>query len=264
MNVTGLTKSQLFLNKVISDEHQKEIDIKLVRLKSGEPIEYIINKAEFYGLDFYVDYRVLVPRNDTEVMVDEVLKTVAILPPVRGKLDGGITLIDVWTGSSCIPISSLENNKEINKAYVIDVSEEALEVSKLNIKKYSLENKIIQINWDLLEEILTWEYKLDKNLIITANLPYIKNEDFDNMDKETMKYEPSLALYWGSKTGFELYEKLINQCFELKGKWYEITLLIEIWFDQYEYSKKYLNDLWLKSEYFKDNGGIWRCIKIEF
>ena len=84
------------------------------------------------------------------------------------------------------------------------------------------------------------------------------------MSDETIKYEPDLALYGWEETGFELYERLIAQCLELRKKWHNITLFIEIGFDQYNYSKKYLENLWLSFEYFKDNGGVWRCIKIEF
>jgi methylase of polypeptide subunit release factors len=116
----------------------------------------------------------------------------------------------------------------------------------------------------------------DESIIITANLPYIKNWDFKNMSFKTLKYEPKMALFWWKNTGFELYEKLINEIIKLKiyksrnlinhkqSDFKVIILFIEIWFDQYEYSKKYLENLWLKYEYFKDNTWIYRCIKINF
>jgi hypothetical protein len=84
------------------------------------------------------------------------------------------------------------------------------------------------------------------------------------MDKETVEYEPDSALYWGPVTWFELYEELIQQCIELKKIWNisTIDLFIEIWFDQKKYSQDYLNILWLKSVYHKDNWWIERCIHI--
>ena len=276
MNVTGLTKSQLFLSKEISEKQNFEIKKKLARLETWEPIEYIINKAEFYGLDFYVDSRVLVPRNNTEIMVEQVI---SVIPAKAGISKKGntfnrflpsqewqwITLIDVWTWSSCIPIAILKNTNFIEQCFVVDISEKALKISKINIKKYNLKEKITQINSDLLTVFIEENsYKLEKNIVITANLPYVKQDDFENMSDETIKFEPSLALYGWAETGFELYERLIKQCLELKEKWHTITLFIEIGFDQYDYSKEYLEDLWLNFEYFKDNGGIWRCIKIEF
>lgn len=263
MNITGFSKSQLFLNKKIPDIFLKEVNEKIKRLELWEPIEYILKQAEFYWMNFYVNNNVLIPRNDTEIMIDCVLENL--------KSSKKYWYIDVWTWSSCIPISILKSTDKIDKAYVVDISEKALEVSKVNIKKHNLENKIIQIKSDLLEKLLISNYlgaplgyHFDKNMIITANLPYIKQDDFENIDNETMEFEPALALYWWEQTWFELYEKLIKQCFELKNKWHIIILFIEIWFDQYDYSKNYLKKLWLQFEYYKDNWGIWRCVKIKF
>ena len=257
--ITGLTKGQLFLNPKIDQKFNKEIDDSINRLKHWEPIEYIINNAEFYSLDFYVDNRVLIPRDDTEIIVDKAIENL---------LDyDWITLIDIWTWSSCIPISILKNTNKINNCYVIDISENALEVSKKNINNHDLNKKIKQIHWDLIKEFL-WEnyYELNKNIIITANLPYIKNEDYENIDKETIEFEPAIALYGWKETWFEIYEQLIRECTQFKdiNKLSLLTLFIEIWFDQKEYSEQYLKNLNLKFEIFKDNWWIDRCIKIEF
>lgn len=259
LNVTGFSKTELFLKEEIEDKYIEEIKSKINRLNSWEPLEYIINKAEFYSLDFFVDSRVLIPRNDTEVMVDKSIEEIII------KED--ITLIDVWTWTSCIAISILENTNKVNNCYVIDISKKALEVSKKNIISHNLDKKIKQINWDLLSEII-WrnEYEIHKNVIITANLPYIKDNDFENIDKETMNFEPSLALYWWKNTGFELYEQLIKECikFKILNHLKSLVLFIEIGFDQYDYSNKYLSDLGLKFKYYKDSSEINRCIKIKF
>jgi HemK-like putative methylase len=187
-------------------------------------------------------------------MVKEVLN--------EAKMHKNITLFDIWTGSSNIAISCLLNDSNFKKAFLIDKSKKALEIAKINVKRYDLNNKIKIINGDLLNtDISIWDEEV---LIITANLPYIKNWDFKNMSTETLKYEPKMALFWWKKTGFELYEKLIKQ---IRGKYKKfvstkIILFIEIGFDQYEYSKKYLENLGLEYKYFKDNSWIWRCIKI--
>jgi release factor glutamine methyltransferase len=256
--VTGLSKEQLFLSPKIEEKFEKEIEEKFERLEKWEPLEYIINNAEFYGINFYVNKNTLIPRNDTEIMIDEVLK-------LKWKFD----LIDIWTGSSCIPISIIKNSNNIKKCYVIDISKKALEISKINIKKYWLEDKIEQIQTSILNSFSfpgKRVYNLEKNVIITANLPYIKNNDYENVDEETSKYEPDLALYWWKKTGFELYEELIKQCFKLKEtyKINNLIVFIEIGFDQWEYSQNYLNKQNLKFEMYKDNSLINRCIKIFF
>ena len=265
--ITGLSKEQLFLSPEIEEKYEKEINQALKRLNSWEPIEYIIKNCEFFSLDFYVDNRVLIPRDDTELIAYNVLKI--LTPPAlqaSPSLRGNFSLKDVWTGTSCVAISIIKNSKQIDKSYVIDISEKALEVSKINIEKHSLSNKIQQINGDLLSPILENNYELNKNLVITANLPYIKDWDYENMDKETVKYEPDLALYWWKENWFELYEKLIKQCFNIK-KQYKIetlTLFIEIGFDQKDISKTFLEKQNLDFEYFKDTNNVYRTIKILF
>lgn len=253
-NIIGMNKSDFFFCEEIEEKYHNKIIDSIGRLEKWEPIEYIIKKAEFYSLDFYVDNRVLIPRNDTEVMIDKIIDEINENP-------GYFDYIDIWSWSWCISISINKNTSKIKNSYSIDISPKTLEVTKINLKIHSLENKI-----KILESSLTSDIdklKLENNLIISANLPYIKDNDFENMSKETVEYEPSLALYWWKETGFELYEKLINQL-ELFKKNYkkEIILFIEIGFDQMEYSKKYLDKKWKEYSFYKDNSGIERTIKI--
>jgi release factor glutamine methyltransferase len=259
INIIELTKTQLFLIDEIEDKYLQSITKDFERFKNWESIEYIINKANFYSLDFYVDNRVLIPRNPTEILVDKALESIINYE--------NLTLIDVWTWSSCIAISILKNTDKIKYSYVLDISEKALEVSEINLKKYFLENKITQIKSNLLQKILgETDYKISDNIIITANLPYIKDKDFKNIDKNTLKYEPKIALFWWEKTWFEIYENLIHQCLILKKQnpFKKIILFIEIWFDQFEYSKNYLKNLWLNWNYYNDNNWINRCLRIKF
>ncbi|MDD5769378.1 MAG: peptide chain release factor N(5)-glutamine methyltransferase [Candidatus Gracilibacteria bacterium] len=226
---------------------------------------------EFYSLPFYVDNRVLIPRNDTEILVEKAIKEIDLI----GK---NIILIDVGTGSSCILTAILKNIRfDLINSFGLDISLDALEVAKINIEKHNLENKTILLNSDLLEIFLN-NYSIfpfskgelegvyeNKTIIITANLPYIKDGDFENIDKNVLENEPHIALFGGEKTGFELYEKLIGQIFDLKKIYKQnIILFIEIGFDQYYYSREFLQNLGLKFEYFKDLNGINRCVKIIF
>lgn len=248
-----ITKKELFFIDEIKDEFLKNINFDLERLKNWEPIEYIIEKANFFWNNFFVDKRVLIPRNDTEIMVYEVLKI---------KNLENFLLLDIGTWSSAI-ISSIFLNSKAKKWFAIDISKKALEVAKINIENFNLEKKISLVENNLLENI---SFINEKNILITANLPYIKNWDFKNMSKETIIFEPDLALFWGENTGFELYEKLIWQCLELKKNknLEKIILFIEIWFDQKKIAKNFLENLNLKFEFFKDNSKIDRCIKIIF
>lgn len=214
------------------------------------------DNEEFFSLWFYVDHRVLVPRNDTETMVYQSIKACNA---------DNITLIDIGTGSSAILTATIKNTKaHLAWAFWLDISLDALEVAKINIEKHSLQNEVILSQSDLLEVFMNGKYAFpSKNIVITANLPYIKNGDFENMDQEVLDNEPHIALFGGEETGFEMYEGLIEQIQELKKLHsLEITLFIEIGFDQYQYSKQYLENLSLSHQFFKDLNGIQRIIKI--
>lgn len=294
--ITGLSESQLFLHtnplSVLDEAGRKKMFDFSQCFQQGEPLEYILEEAEFYGRKFFVDSRVLIPRNDTEVMVDEVLHVFSgaqVWANLCARPE--IFLIDIGTGSGCIPISVLkevydvgneaydvgnENIRSLLRTIAIDISSDALEVAKKNAKLCGVEDKIQFFEWNLLEPILSnpeatlftkeknWS---ERQVIITANLPYIKNADYDNMSPETVHYEPDLALYWWEKTGFELYEKLIKQCLHLlpllEGVGGSIVLFIEIGFDQKQICVDFLWQKWLGYEIFKDNGGLERCVKIK-
>lgn len=268
---TGLSKSQLFLCTSLPRTDDNWLNQVIDLWEKKYPFEYIINKAEFFWLDLFVDERVLIPRNDTEIMVESILNTLSWLihPPTGTFFEKGrnssVVYLDIWTGSSCIPIAVLRNcNKQnIRQSYVIDISSDALEISKQNINTHKLNTEIIQLQWSLLEPFKNI-YKKNHNLIISANLPYIKDNDHNNMDKQTVIYEPDLALYWWKDTGFELYETLIKQIQDLKisNNIENITLFIEIGFDQEIYSQKYLNSLELEFLLHKDNSWIIRCVEI--
>ena len=256
--ITGFTKNQLFFCDKIETVSDLEIKNIIELHKSWTPFEYIIQKAEFYGLDFYVDNRVLIPRNDTEIMVDIVLNS------LKYNKKPGPVLMDIWTGSSCIPLSILENIDSKNIiTHVVDISTDALEVSKINIHHHKKE--VQQHNWSLYSPLEDIDFSKN-DVYITANLPYIKDNDHDNMSVETIVHEPSLALYWWKNTGFELYEQLISQIIQQikKGFLKSVQLYIEIWFDQKEYSENYLKNLNLDFQIHKDNSWIHRCIQIGF
>ena len=269
--ITCLKREQLFLNppKLNSNEKNK-LNSYISRYEKWEPIEYILKEAEFYGLTFFVDKRVLIPRDDTEILVKKTLDE------IKFNNYKEFNLIEIWIWSWCITIATLKQSlyipsKNINSLW-IDISKDALEVAKINLKKHWLEKKTKLICWNLLDGIFTyfkWEKKWfsTKNTIITANLPYIKDNDFKNMDIKTIKYEPEKALYWWKETWFELYQKLIKKSIKLRElitSDFKLILFIEIWFDQKEICESFLENLNLKFEFFKDNSGITRCVKIVF
>ncbi len=260
LKTTGLSRNQLFLIDDINDKYLNYLKESFQSVKKGVPIEYVIEKVSFYSLDFFVNKNVLIPRNDTEVMVSKAIDYIR-------NLKNNYTLIDVWTWSSCIPISIINNiNNFPDYCYALDISALALEVARFNINKFKLNNIIKANESNLLSYFLknNSDFLEVWSLIITANLPYIKDNDFANMDSETIKYEPHLALYWWKETGFEIYEELFFQIIELKNKYNisNIVVFIEIWFDQKFVSMNFFKNKKLDFKYFKDNSWIERCVMI--
>ncbi|NDK08515.1 HemK family protein methyltransferase [Candidatus Gracilibacteria bacterium] len=248
--VFGLSKEKVFLLDELDEIYLGQIIFIFEKLNLGYPLAYIIKKANFMGEDFYVDENVLIPRDDTEVLVKAVIREEELTQ---------YTLIDIGTGSGIIPIS-LVKKMDFEGVYAIDVSDKAVEVAKENVFRHSLEDKVVILKNDFKK----FEFELfrGKDLIVTANLPYIKEGDFKNMDFSVYKFEPKTALYGGINTGFELYEELIKILMERRNLFNTLDLFIEIGFDQYEISKKFLEEKGLKFEFFKDTNKIYRVIKI--
>jgi release factor glutamine methyltransferase len=259
--VMNISREELFKLSEISSTFIYEVQQVFFKLQSGASEEYTLEKANFYGRDFFVDERVLIPRNDTELLVKIALEKLHSEIQIKNML-----YFDVGTGSGCIPITIvLEMHPlKFKKVVALEFSEDAIDVAAENIEKLAPGKMELResnlLSGVFYDEDITW-----KSLCITANLPYIKDGDFKNMDAQVVRNEPNRALYGWAETGFELYEALIKQCFQMKQvhKLWEIHLFIEIGFDQKKHSQKYLRELWLWFEYFTDSSNIERVIYIK-
>ena len=186
------------------------------KLCQGIPIQHITNRQEFMKMTFFVDENVLIPRPDTEILVEEVVK---IAKKINAK-----KILDLCTGSGAIAISLA---KYIDKSNItaVDISDKALNVAKLNAKNNEVEDRITFVESDLFKNL-----KKEKYDIIVSNPPYIKKEVLKKLDKEVQK-EPKLALD-GGYDGLDFYRKIINKAEEyLKFNGY---LCFEIGYDQKE------------------------------
>jgi len=201
----------------------EEIDENLVKVFKEHisklckyiPIQYITNKQEFMGLEFYVNENVLIPQPDTEILVEEVIDI--------AKKNDKTKILDLCTGSGAIGIAITKNieNCEITLS---DISNDALEVAKYNCINNKVENKIRIIQSDLFENIK------DEFDIIVSNPPYIKSDVIKTLDKEVQN-EPLLALD-GGKDGLDIYRKIIEQAYKYLNK--DGYLCLEIGYDQKE------------------------------
>ena len=233
-----LKKTREFLlthpNKKISQNQIVKFKDLAGRRKKGEPIAYLIGSKEFYGLDFIVNKNTLIPRPETESMVEETMNLISQISYRKSRAKECITLIDVGTGSGCIVITLAKllklriTNYEL---FAIDISKQALTIAKKNAKLHKVGKKIKFLQGNLLEPILKNKKLKIKNqkLMILSNLPYGWKEWKNNCSMETvgLKFEPAIALFT-EKNGLKLYEDLFKQVNELvKFKPLSLDLLCE-------------------------------------
>ncbi len=191
----------------------EEIYNKMKMLEEYVPIQYITNKQEFMQLNFFVNENVLIPRSDTEILVEEIIEN------YKNK---EVKILDLCTGSGCIAIS-LKKYIENSKVYAIDISEEALNIAKQNAMNN--ETDITFIKSDMFSNI-----KEEKFDIIVSNPPYIKTEVIKKLDKEVKK-EPLIALD-GGNDGLYFYKKIIEEGYKFLNE--EGKIFFEIGYDQKE------------------------------
>jgi len=186
---------QLRLNKPLSEHEQLLLNHQLGRLEKGEPLQYVTEIAEFCGHKFRVGPEVLIPRPETEELVQLILK---MLPT-----DVYFKIMDVGTGSGCIPISIQLARKDLN-VYALDVSADALAVAKWNAS--ALGASIHFIQGDFLNEA-EWEGWIRPDVLI-SNPPYIAQSEAAEMTKQVLEHEPMMALFPPGDDAMLFYRKL--------------------------------------------------------
>ena len=243
----------------------------LRKFHKGIPIAYILGYKDFYNLDFLVNKYTLIPRPDTETLVDATIDEISNIQfPISNTM-----LIDVGTGTGCIPITILKRLQDLKNlkidAIATDISKCALKVAKKNAKKHNIE--INFLHGDLLSPILQFcnsacrqaGFAIFKSIVITANLPYLKVEWWKN--EPSIQYEPKSALVSDDETGLYLYDKFLQQIQTLQYLIFNIQYLILLEIDPRQSSEifkliqKYLPEASI--EFIKDLSGFDRVVKIK-
>ena len=178
----------------LTPEQSKHLRGLVDRLCKGEPLPYLTGQQEFFGLDFKVTANVLIPRPETELLVELALDWLQAHPDAKHGLDVG-------TGSGCIPVSILKNYSQINFT-AVDDSESALAIAAQNATTHSVTDRLRFLQSDLLENVE------GSFALITANLPYIPTAKL--ADLKNLAYEPKLALDGGSD-GLVVISRLLRQ-----------------------------------------------------
>lgn len=194
LNVTRLY-IHLNLDEEICKKNENRIEALLKQRRKGRPMAYIIGKKEFMGLDFFVKEGVLIPRPDTEVLVEDIIEQAK-------KIDNPL-IVDIGTGSGAISVSLAKYIKD-SKVYSLDISDDALEVGRLNAKNNEVEDRITFLKSNVFSSLENEDIKFD---IIVSNPPYIRKADIEGLEVDVKNYEPSLALD-GGDDGLDFYRKI--------------------------------------------------------
>ncbi|MDA9312438.1 peptide chain release factor N(5)-glutamine methyltransferase [Vicingaceae bacterium] len=191
----GYGRAQVVLNssELIEVEELKKLNKAIAEIKTHKPIDYIINQSVFYGREFYVDESVLVPRSETEELVQWILER---------EDTGGKSILDIGTGSGCIPITLFLEGK----FFKVDATEISESATKTAIKNARLLNANIEIE---VHDILT---QVPKELydIVVSNPPYVKREELEALDKNVIEYEPVIALAPESDDPLLFYKRIVE------------------------------------------------------
>ncbi|WP_244833700.1 peptide chain release factor N(5)-glutamine methyltransferase [Clostridium sp. BJN0001] len=245
-----LNKERVFLithkeEKVTDEQSKKYYD--LINLRSKKmPVKYILKKCDFMGIDFYIEEGVLIPRSDTEILVDRVLKNI--------KEEDKKSVCDLCCGSGAIGIALAYYRKNINVDFV-DYYHIPEKVTKINIKNYNLEDRTNFIRSNLLDKLIDSEKKYD---IIVSNPPYIEKDEINNLMDDVKKYEPLTALDGGTD-GLKFYREISKQSINILN--FSGILAFEIGYNQGENVKNIMEHSGYKNiKIIKDLAGLDRVV----
>ena len=228
--VFGLDETALLLGRDKEAEAGKaEEYLKLIEKRAGHyPLQYIMHSVGFMEYDFYVDEAVLIPRADTEILVEEVLKYLG-----KEYKDKPVRMLDMCTGSGCIGLSCFLGRKAkgtVDEVTLADISEDALRVAGKNAEQLGADVKLVKT--DIYLELSTTAFD-----IIVSNPPYIRSDVIPTLMEEVKDFEPMLALD-GDEDGLKFYRRIIGEAPQhLCGGG---AIFLEIGYDQYEDTRKLL------------------------
>lgn len=220
-HIAGLSKVDIIRDrdKSLGEDISERFFQLIEERKMGKPIQYITGHQEFMGLDFYVHENVLIPRPDTEILVEKVLQLL--------KNKDNLEIADVCTGTGAIAVS-LAYYIPDSFVYASDISHHAVECCRRNIEKHGLESRMKLLQGDLLEPL--FEEGLEGRLdALVSNPPYISKNDMETLPLSVRGFEPHLALYGGGE-GLDFYIRILKDAARLLKK--GGLLAFEIGYDQ--------------------------------
>lgn len=215
-HVLDWTRAQLYthMDRPLSDQEREAFERLVERRLTYEPVAYLVGQKSFYGLDLFVDHRVLIPRPETELLVDLALDIIMQADRLTASVTNGnggdpahrvasVSVADVGTGSGAVSLAIAANTRAA-RVCGIDISADALAVARANAERHHLADRVQFLRGDLLEPL---DSPVD---VIVANLPYVAQHEWDALAPDIAQYEPSLALA-GGVDGLGVIRRLIGQ-----------------------------------------------------
>jgi len=238
----------------LTAEQAEQFRVLIERRERHEPVAYLTGHKEFYGLDLLVDQRVLIPRPETELLVE------AALQVIRARLDAGQTplVADIGTGSGAIPVALAVAEPRLPYLYATDISRDALAVARLNCQRHHVAGRVRLLCGDLLAPLP------EPVTILTANLPYVGAGEMASLAPDVNAYEPHLALFSGPR-GLDLLNRFFTETRQSSKLLPHAVLLLEIGYDQREPLAALVQSLWPRAVLTveKDYAGWDRLLKVE-
>ena len=215
-HLLGWTRAEFFMRwhePLAADLHTRWREM-VARRGAGEPAQYIIGEQAFFGLNFYVDRRVLIPRPETELLVEQVLERVAALD-IEAAGGGGAAVVDVGTGSGAIPIS-LAVQRPRWRFTAVDLSVDALEVARHNAELHGVAERIRFVHGDGLRRLPQdgGSWVTEPIDVLISNPPYITTAEMIDLQREVHDHEPHMALCGGAD-GLQVYRQIVEQLKQL-------------------------------------------------
>lgn len=238
------------IREAVDEQHRELFEQAVDRRALREPLQYILGKQEFWGLDFMVTQDVLIPRPETELIIE----TALTLVPNK---DVRLTILDLCTGSGCIAVS-LAKELASARIFASDKSEKALDVARENARRHGVADRVRFLEGDLfgsLEE-LDLRGRVD---IMVSNPPYVPSEEYSTLQPEVRDHEPRMALLAG-QNGTEIHQRIIDEAPEFLRS--EGALIMEMGMGQAEALEHMIreNGTFNKPDVLKDLAGIERVI----
>lgn len=252
----GITRLQLYIDPhfELSPDEEKRLNNLINRRFNLEPVSYILGHREFFGLEFIIESSVLIPRPESELLVEKVIEHVQTR---YRSLEAPLLIADAGTGSGCLSIALATHLKKC-RFIGIDISREALNIARRNILKHNLSGWIELLQGDLLSAL-----KVSGLDIVIANLPYIPSEEYQKLSEDMLKYEPVVALDGGTDGLFCIKGILAQLSKEIRKP---SCIFLEVGIVQAPAVKEVVKEFPAGTviEIFKDLGGVNRLVKISF